>query len=80
MKTPRDCSGDKLVRALRRFGYAVIRQTGSHIRLTTAQGGPHQITVPNHDPIKVGTLHDILKDIASHHQRSVEHLLQELDL
>ncbi len=72
MKTPRDCSGPKLVRSLRKFGYTVLRQTGSHIRLATQQDGEHHVTVPNHDPIKVGTLHDILKDVAAHHNLSVD--------
>ena len=80
MKTPRDCTGPKLVRALRKFSYTVLRQTGSHIRLVTQQGGEHHITVPNHDPIKVGTLHDILKDVAVHHNLSVDQLLHELKL
>lgn len=80
MKTPRDCSGPKLVRALRKLGYTVLRQTGSHIRLATQQGGEHHLTVPNHDPIKVGTLHGILKDIAVHHHLSVDDVLRELDL
>jgi predicted RNA binding protein YcfA (HicA-like mRNA interferase family) len=80
VKTPRDCSGPVLVRALRKFGYTVSRQTGSHIRLTTQQAGGHHITVPNHDPIKVGTLHSILKEISTQHNLSVEQLLHELDL
>ena len=80
MKTPRDCTGPKLVRALRKFGYTVLRQTGSHIRLATQQGGEHHLTVPNHDPIKVGTLHSILKDLAAHHHVSVDDLLRELEL
>ncbi len=80
MKTPRDCSGPELVRALRKFGYTVLRQSGSHIRLGTHQGGEHHITVPNHTPIKVGTLHGILKDIAAHQNMSVDQLLHELDL
>jgi predicted RNA binding protein YcfA (HicA-like mRNA interferase family) len=80
VKTPRDCTGPKLVRALRKFGYTVLRQSGSHIRLAKQQGGEHHVTVPNHDPIKVGTLHDILKDIAAHHSLSVDQLLHELDL
>jgi predicted RNA binding protein YcfA (HicA-like mRNA interferase family) len=80
VKTPRDCTGPKLVRALRKFGYTVLRQTGSHIRLVTQQGGEHHLTVPNHDPIKVGTLHGILKDVAAHHRLAVDDLLRELDL
>jgi len=80
VKTPRDCTGPKLVRALQKFGYTVLRQTGSHIRLVTQLGGEHHLTVPNHDPIKVGTLHGILKDVAAHHRLSVDDLLRELDL
>ncbi|MHC5830542.1 MAG: type II toxin-antitoxin system HicA family toxin, partial [Nostoc sp.] len=41
-------------------------QKGSHIRLTTQQNGEHHITVPAHDPIKIGTLNAILKDVAAH--------------
>jgi predicted RNA binding protein YcfA (HicA-like mRNA interferase family) len=80
VKTPRDCTGPKLVRALRKFGYTILRQTGSHIRLATQQGGEHHITVPNHDPIKVGTLHGILKDVAAHQKLNVDQLLHELEL
>jgi predicted RNA binding protein YcfA (HicA-like mRNA interferase family) len=80
VKTPRDCAASGLVRALRKFGYTVVRQTGSHIRLATQQDGEHHITVPNHDPIKVGTLHGILKDVATHHRISVDDLLRQLEL
>jgi predicted RNA binding protein YcfA (HicA-like mRNA interferase family) len=39
MKLPRDVSGDDLAKALRVLGYATTRQTGSHYRVTTEQGG-----------------------------------------
>ena len=36
MTLPRDLSGDELVRLLRRnYGYRVIRQRGSHLRLAS---------------------------------------------
>jgi predicted RNA binding protein YcfA (HicA-like mRNA interferase family) len=35
LKLPRDLSGDELIRALRRFGYQITRQTDSHIRVTS---------------------------------------------
>jgi len=35
MKLPRDVSGPDLVKALRVLGYAVDRQRGSHVRVTT---------------------------------------------
>jgi predicted RNA binding protein YcfA (HicA-like mRNA interferase family) len=33
MKLPRGVSGDGLIRALERFGYAKTRQKGSHVKL-----------------------------------------------
>jgi len=46
MRLPRDVSGADLARALSKLGYKVTRQTGSHMRLTTAQSGEH----PPHHP------------------------------
>jgi predicted RNA binding protein YcfA (HicA-like mRNA interferase family) len=66
MKLPRDVSGDDLVKALRALDYDVTRQTGSHLRLTTTQGGEHHITVPRHSPLRIGTLAAILDDVAEH--------------
>jgi predicted RNA binding protein YcfA (HicA-like mRNA interferase family) len=39
MKTPRDLSGAELAKALRKLGYTVTRQSGSHLRVTTREGG-----------------------------------------
>lgn len=67
MRLPRDLSGHELAKLLRRYGYEVVRQTGSHIRLTsTLRGTPHHVTIPAHDPIKVGTLAGILSEIATY--------------
>jgi predicted RNA binding protein YcfA (HicA-like mRNA interferase family) len=66
MKLPRDLGGEELVKLLRKYGYEITRQTGSHIRLTTNQGGEHHITIPRHQSLRVGTLHAILKDVAQH--------------
>jgi predicted RNA binding protein YcfA (HicA-like mRNA interferase family) len=66
LKLPRDLSGSELVNALARLGYEVTHQKGSHIRLTTQHNGEHHITVTAHDPIKIGTLNAILKDVAAH--------------
>jgi predicted RNA binding protein YcfA (HicA-like mRNA interferase family) len=33
MKLPRNLDANDLIKALSRIGYAVVRQTGSHIRL-----------------------------------------------
>ena len=66
MRLPRDVSGVDLFKALRPLGYEITRQTGSHIRLTTSENGQHHITIPNHDPIRIGTLSSILDDVAAH--------------
>ena len=66
MRLPRDLSGPDLARALRVLGYRITRQTGSHLRLTTTRGGEHHVTIPNHDPLRVGTLAGILAEVAGH--------------
>ena len=78
MKLPRDLDGNQLAQALSKFGYEIIRQTGSHIRLTTQQQGEHHITIPSHSPLKVGTLNAILKDVADHIGTSRDALLSQL--
>jgi predicted RNA binding protein YcfA (HicA-like mRNA interferase family) len=66
MRIPRDLSGDDLANTLRKYGYQITRQVGSHIRLTTQQGGEHHITIPRHSPLRIGTLNAILKDVSDH--------------
>lgn len=80
MKTPRDVSGAGLAKALRSLGHERVRQDGSHIRMTTMSGGEFHITVPNHQPIKVGTLKGILKLVAEYHQTTPEDLIRQLEL
>ena len=80
MKLPRDVDGPRLVKALRKLGYTQTRQKGSHIRVTTQRDGEHHEVVPNHNPIKCGTLNSILKSVAKHHNLSVEELVRLLEL
>lgn len=80
MKLPRDVSASDLVKALKPLGYAVTRQKGSHIRITTVKDGEHHEVVPNHNPIKIGTLHSILKSISEHHRIGMDQLIDTLDL
>jgi predicted RNA binding protein YcfA (HicA-like mRNA interferase family) len=65
LKLPRDLSGQDLARALQALGYRITRTTGSHIRLTLDADPQHHVTVPAHDPLKVGTLAAILAEVAS---------------
>ena len=78
MRLPRDWGGEELARLLRRYGYQVTRQTGSHMRLTTERGGEHHVTVPRHSPLRIGTLNAILKDVAQHLGLDRDELLMEL--
>ena len=78
MRLPRDLSGSELAKLLRVFGYQITRQAGSHLRVTTNERGQHHLTVPNHNPIKTGTLSGILSDVATHFQLSKEEVLQRL--
>jgi len=68
------------VKALRALGYERVRQDGSHIRLTTQQGGQHHVTEPNHNPIKLGTLTGILKAVAAHHKIAIQELVRKFGL
>lgn len=78
MRIPRDLTGKELIKALGKLGYEISRQSGSHIRLTTLQNGTHHVTIPDHRPIKIGTLAAILGDIAVHHQMTRDELLSQL--
>lgn len=78
MKLPRDISGPELARLLKKLGYQITRQSGSHLRLTTNDHGQHHVTIPNHDPIKVGTLAGILGEVARHFGINREELIQRL--
>jgi predicted RNA binding protein YcfA (HicA-like mRNA interferase family) len=78
MKLPRDVTGAQLVKGLENLGYTVERQTGSHIRLLTQENGEHHVTIPNHRPIKVGTLNAILRDVADHAAIDRDELIQKL--
>jgi predicted RNA binding protein YcfA (HicA-like mRNA interferase family) len=52
-------SGKDLVKALRRIGYYVDHQRGSHIFLHNL-AEKKSVIVPNHKEIRKGTLHNIL--------------------
>ncbi len=80
MRLPRNASGADLVKALRVCDYQISRQTGSHIRLTTSENGTHHVTIPNHSPIRIGTLAAILDDIANHFKISRQELLTKINL
>ena len=69
MRVPGDLTGERLIRGLTKLGYVETRQRSSHVRLTLpadagAGRAEHHVTVPLHDPVRVGTLNGILGDVA----------------
>ena len=79
MKVPRDVSADKLVKGLIKLGYSITRQKGSHIRLTLeSDNKTHHITIPNHNPIKIGTLNNIINDLAAFHKIEKHEMISTL--
>lgn len=78
MKLPRGVSAALVIRALERLGYEALRQKGSHVRLRHAGPPLHLITIPNHNPLKTGTLHGILTEVAQARSISVESLAELL--
>jgi predicted RNA binding protein YcfA (HicA-like mRNA interferase family) len=71
-------SGADLAQALKKLGYSVTRQTGSHMRLTTQQQGEHHVTIPCHDSLRVGTLSSTLAEVTAHFGLSREELAHQL--
>ena len=56
-------SGEDIIRVLRKFGYEIARQKGSHVRLRNdSQPQRLPVTVPLHKEIARGTLKSILAD------------------
>jgi predicted RNA binding protein YcfA (HicA-like mRNA interferase family) len=68
-------SGEELIGVLRKYGYEVVRQKGSHVRLrneTDPQRLP--VTVPLHKELAKGTLKNILSDSAISVHELISHL------
>lgn len=54
-------SGKDLIKILEKLGYRVVRQRGSHFRLSCSH--KKSITVPNYSTIGRGLLRKILRDV-----------------
>lgn len=79
MKIPRDISSDNLIQVLKKYDYKITNQTGSHIRLTSnIMGKEHNITIPKHKDLKIGTLNNILKDISRYLEKDKDYLIKNL--
>jgi predicted RNA binding protein YcfA (HicA-like mRNA interferase family) len=67
VKIPRDLSGREIVKVLcKHWDYRQVHQEGSHIILQTHTPSHQRIPVPDHNPIRIGTLNSILRLVAMH--------------
>ena len=47
-----------------RWAYTKVNQVGSHIILQTETPRHHRLAVPDHKPLRIGTLNAILREVA----------------
>jgi len=79
MKVPRDLSGAQLIEALcRDWGYRQVHQEGSYVILQTETPGHQRLSVPNHNPLRVGTLNGIVRAVATHKSADRQTVLDSL--
>jgi predicted RNA binding protein YcfA (HicA-like mRNA interferase family) len=65
MKLPRDLSGGDLIKLLcKHHDYRRVNQEGSHVILQTETPRHHRIAIPDHNPLRIGTLNSILNAVA----------------
>jgi predicted RNA binding protein YcfA (HicA-like mRNA interferase family) len=65
VKLPRDLQGRELAKILcSRWAYAKVNQVGSHIILQTEFPRHHRISIPDHKPLRIGTLNAILREVS----------------
>ncbi len=79
MKLPRDLSGAELIKLLcKHFGYRRVNQEGIHVILETGEPRQHRISIPDHAPLRIGTLNAILRAIATVKGVEKEDILRHL--
>lgn len=67
MKIPRNLSGRDLTKVLTaKFEYRIVHERGSHIILETDDPSHHRLAIPDHRPLRVGTLNAILRAVSNH--------------
>ena len=54
------CSGIEVVRKLRRVGWTVARQRGSHVMMVKS-GYDYTLSIPQHDELGIGLLRKLVR-------------------
>ncbi len=70
-KLPRNLSGARVIKSLKRLGFEYMRTRGSHIRMRKSN---LIVTVPNHDSIHPKTLQSICKQASINIDQLIENL------
>jgi len=60
------------------YGYRRVNQEGSHVILETNTPRPHRISIPDHSPLRIGTLNAILQATANVQGVEKETILRQL--
>ena len=67
MRLPRDIGGQDLARGLAPYGYAITRQTGCHLKLTSNHTGrEHHLTITTSRLLRLATINNVLVEIAAY--------------
>jgi predicted RNA binding protein YcfA (HicA-like mRNA interferase family) len=62
---PRDLNGAELIKLLcKHHDYRRVNQEGSHVILETDSPRHQRLAIPDHSPLRVGTLNAILRAVA----------------
>jgi predicted RNA binding protein YcfA (HicA-like mRNA interferase family) len=79
MKIPRNLNGaDFAATLVRRWRYGYVHQSGSHIIIETGEPFHQRLSVPNHRPIKSGTLSTLIRLVADHNGVTKQDILNSL--
>ena len=75
---PRGISGRALMRLAESLGYKYSRSSGSHVIFMLEHNGERHICIPDHKELSLGTLNDLLEDMASHLATSKQEIIRKL--
>ncbi|MEA5619744.1 type II toxin-antitoxin system HicA family toxin [Cronbergia sp. UHCC 0137] len=79
MKIPRNLKGLHLIQVLSKsWDYQIVNQEGSHVILETEIPTHHHLCIPDHNPLRIGTLNSILGAVSRHKGVSKQDILNSL--
>jgi predicted RNA binding protein YcfA (HicA-like mRNA interferase family) len=79
MKLPRDLGAAELINILcKHYGYRRVNQEGSHVILEANTPRQHRISIPDHSPLRIGTLNAVLRAVSNVQGVEKEDILRRL--